>query len=75
MALMIRMWEVLSQKNVEKLLKASELWCGVNAGAVAKAQTNPRLIPAAVHAARIEALQPLFAASEKAGNHGHDGSQ
>ena len=75
MALMIRMWEVLSQKNVEKLLKASELWCGVNAGAVAKAQTNPRLIPAAVRAARIEALQPLFAASEKAGNHGHDGSQ
>lgn len=62
-------------KNVEKLLKASELWCGVNAGAVAKAQANPRLIPAAVRAARIEALQPLFAASEKAGNHGHDGSQ
>ena len=43
--------------------------------AVAKAQANPRLIPAAVRAARIEALQPLFAASEKAGNHGHDGSQ
>lgn len=60
---------------MEKLLKASELWCGVNAGAVAKAQANPRLIPAAVRAARIEALQPLFAASEKAGNHGHDGSQ
>ena len=58
MALMIRMWEVLSQKNVEKLLKASELWCGVNAGAVAKAQTNPRLIPAAVRAARIEAQDP-----------------
>lgn len=75
MLTMIHMWETLSQKPAANLKKATELWRSVDAGTVAKAQAVPRQIPAAVRAARMEAIRPLFAISEKTSDHGHDGCQ
>ena len=75
MLTMIHMWETLSQKPAANLKKATELWRSVDAGTVAKAQAVPRQIPAAVRAARMEAIRPLFAVSEKTSDHGHDGRQ
>ncbi len=43
--------------RVKRLAKA---WCGVDAGAVARAQKDPRTIAAAVQAARLEALRRAF---------------
>ncbi len=75
MLLMIRMWEVLSRQPAPLLKKATELWNSVNAGVIAKAQSNPQQIPTAVRAARIEALKPLFTASEKTSNYSHNSCQ
>lgn len=75
MSVMFRMWETLSQKPASNLKKAAELWRSVDAGAVAKAQSDPRRIPMAVRTARLEALRPLFTISEKTGDQSHDGRQ
>ena len=49
------------QRRIEAALEA---WCSVNAGAVAKTQTNPRDIASAVLNARCDAVRAAWQASE-----------
>ena len=60
MLTVIAMRELLSGVREIPLRQALESWCGINAGEIAKAQTNPKQIPAAVLQARTQAIAPYF---------------
>lgn len=57
---MIRLWGTLRGRDTSLLEKACALWCAVDAGAVARAQKDPRRIGEAVREARAAAIRPLF---------------
>lgn len=55
------------QASEDKLLAMLDAWTGIDAGAVARAQSDPRAIPAAVLAARQAALEAAWRAWDAQG--------
>lgn len=66
---LITIWETLSNKKAPHLRAALKLWKAVDAGAVAHQQSNPRTIPAAVRAARVDAISTLFYSKKPSDDH------